>query len=248
MAYVAPKVTVTGSGGSIFAGSVATATNISSPCTSLPANAIYYNGLTTYSPSALSGSLTASYSFPATQNTCQYTCASGYGWNGSTCVAATAYSSATTYSTGQAFTWSGANVSVIGTGIGISNTTTPGCNTADTVVWQASTNNVQIWATCNAGATTAFLTGTVTYPSNTIPTGAQETWMGAYYQWGNNADLTSAPTSATLLSAPLASYGYPQSAFNSSANYILTTGNGDWNSSSNDNLWGNTTNTSIARQ
>ena len=191
MAYVAPKVTVTGSGGSTFASSVVVAT---SPVVS----------------------------------------------TGTTVILAPAYSSSTLYSTGNTFSWSGANIAVTGTGIGTSSTTVAGCNTPDTVIWQGGTNNVQIWATCNAGATTAFIGQT--YPSNTAPTAGQETWMGAYYQWGNNADNTATATSGTQVNA--STYN-PSNYYNSST---FITNSGDWSSVQNDNLWGNTTNTSVARQ
>ena len=172
-------------------------------------------------------------------------CSAGYYLSGSACVAIVAYSSSTTYSTGQVFTWSGATVTVTGTGVGISSTTVIGCNAPDTVVWQGGTNNIQIWATCNAGATTAFLTGTMIYPSNTAPTTGQEAWMGAYYQWGNNGDLTTASTSSTQVNAS----GNAASTYSSTTAFITTSSLPyDWTSSQNSNLWGNTTNTSVARQ
>ena len=247
MAYVAPKVTVTGSGGSTFASSVVVATspavsggNMS--CTGIPTNAVYYNGLTSYSPATLSGSATASYTVTGTitVNTCQYNCAGGYAWNGTnSCVVAPAYSSLTTYTVGQIFSYNGATVTVSATGMGTSSTTITGCNTPDTVVWQGGTNNIQIWATCNMGATTAYTNQT--YPSNTAPTAGQEAWMGAYYQWGNNADNTTTTTSGTQVNAS----GYGPGNYYNSATLITT---GDWSSVQNDNLWGNTTNTSVARQ
>ena len=56
-------------------------------CTGLPANAVYYSGATTYTPTVLSGSLTASYTSGAiTQNTCQFNCASWYSYSGSACI------------------------------------------------------------------------------------------------------------------------------------------------------------------
>ena len=92
----------------------------------------------------------------------------------------------TLYVPGQTFVWNGATIMVTGTGIGVSSTTYPGCDTPDTAVW--SSTGLQIWAVCNAGATTAY-TGQM-YPSDIAPTIEQEAWMGGYYQWGRNDDVT----------------------------------------------------------
>ena len=54
-------------------------------CTGLPTNAVYYGSATTYSITG--GGTTATYTTGAlTANTCNYNCASGYGWNGASCV------------------------------------------------------------------------------------------------------------------------------------------------------------------
>ena len=62
----------------------------SGTCSTLPSNSVYYGNSTGYTLSgALPGtSLTGTYSGSPTINTCQYTCASGYGWNGSSCILA----------------------------------------------------------------------------------------------------------------------------------------------------------------
>ena len=65
--------------------------------------------------------------------------------------------------------------------------------------------------------------------------------LGSYYQWGNNADVTSASTSGTQVNAS----GYGPGNYYNSAIFITSA---DWSSVQNDNLWGNTANTSIARQ
>ena len=64
---------------------------VSGACTGLPAHTSYYGGVTSYSlTSAPAGtSLTASHYATPTTNTCEYNCDIGYGWDGSTCVAAT---------------------------------------------------------------------------------------------------------------------------------------------------------------
>lgn len=67
----------------------------------------------------------------------------------------------------------------------------PGCDTPDITL-----ANGQIWAACNAGATTAY--SGQAYPSNMAPTAAQKAYMGAYYQWGRNDDVTATSTTATL--------------------------------------------------
>ena len=157
-----------------------------------------------------------------------YGCTGGYGWNGSACATPPAYSSSMTYTPGQAFTWNGATVTVTATGLGTSSTKAiAGCDTNDIAVWQGGTNNVQIWAACNMGSTVA---------------GVSTSSYGGFYQWGNNADVTSAVTSGTQVNT--STYG-PGNYYNSST---FITGFVDWGSSQNDNLWGNTTNTSVARQ
>ena len=45
------------------------------------------------------------------------------------------YSPSIVYSTGQAFTWSGATITVTSTGVGVSNTTIDNCNTPDIAIW-----------------------------------------------------------------------------------------------------------------
>ena len=182
-------------------GSTCLTASVNGACTGLPSNAVYYGNVTSYTlaGAALGTSLTASYTGGTlVPNTCMYGCASGYGWNGTSCITASPYSSSTTYTPGQAFTYNGATISVTATGLGTSSTKTTGCDTNDIVVWQGGTNNVQIWAACNAGATTAFTSQS--YPSGTTPTGAQEAWMGGLYQWGNNTDVTAASTSSTQVS------------------------------------------------
>ena len=65
--------------------------SVNGACTGLPANAIYYGSVTSYTlaGAALGTSLTASYTGGTLiPNSCMYGCASGYGWNGSTCVQA----------------------------------------------------------------------------------------------------------------------------------------------------------------
>ena len=102
----------------------------------------------------------------------------------------TTYSSSTAYSSGQVFAWSGATITVTGTGIGTSSTTISGCNTPDIAVWSGS--NVQIWAACNMGATSAYTGITIINCSNAgsdCDSSIRYT-IGSYYQWGRNDDVT----------------------------------------------------------
>ena len=211
-------------------GTACLAASVNGSCTGLPANAAYYGGVTTYSLSnaAAGTSLTASFTGGTlVPNTCMYSCTGGYGWNGSACATPPAYSSSTTYTPGQAFTWNGATVTVTATGLGTSSTKSPGCDTNDIVIWQGGTNNVQIWAACDMGSTVA---------------GTTSASYGGLYQWGNNANIISASTSSTQVNA---SSNGPGNYYNS-ATFIIV--GGDWSSSQNDNLWGNTANTNAARQ
>ena len=76
--------------------------------------------------------------------------------------------------------------------------------------------------------------------STVAGTGASS--YGGYYQWGNNANVGAAGTSATQPNAS----GYGPGNYYNSPTFILA--GGDWSSVQNDNLWGDTTNTSVARQ
>lgn len=66
----------------------------------------------------------------------------------------------------------------------------PGCDTPDIVL-----ENGQRWAACNAGANEAYLTADQSLPfenstANGGPDAADKAYMGAYYQWGRNTDVT----------------------------------------------------------
>ena len=70
-------------------------------------------------------------------------------------VLAPAYSSSTTYTIGQTFSYNGATITVTAPGIGVANTkANPASDTNDIAVWQSGTNNIQVWAATNVGATT----------------------------------------------------------------------------------------------
>lgn len=97
----------------------------------------------------------------------------------------------------------------------------PGCDTPDIVL-----ANGQKWAACNVGATTAYA-GQV-YPSGT-PTTAQKAYVGAYFQWGRNDDLTAGTTTTTRAPAGTLAGGVGHSNF--------ITGS-DWIATANGNLWG----------
>jgi len=181
------------------------------------------------------------------------------GWWGGGCTS-WAYSTSTTYTTWQCFTYtlpSGSVISidVIGPGYGtVAGTKTlhiPACDTDDIAIWQNGTTNVQIWAACNVGASVvvpyASSTGVVT--GNVTPDATEKTRIGNFYQWGNNGDITN---------AVFVNSGWPIcSELPSPSTYSQTTSfytysdfiNFDWCTGvSNDNLWWNTTNTSIARK
>lgn len=72
----------------------------------------------------------------------------------------------------------------------------PGCDTPDIAL-----ANGQKWAACNVGATTAFVGGSQTYPSSAAPNAAQKAYLGAFFQWGRNEDVTNLGTTATLAAA-----------------------------------------------
>lgn len=79
---------------------------VSGACTGLPGNAAYYNSTTSYSLVAAANGTTlvatsAGYSASPTANTCQYKCGSGYGWNGSSCVANGSQCTSTQYWNGS---------------------------------------------------------------------------------------------------------------------------------------------------
>ena len=175
---------------------------VSGACTGLPANAVYYGSGASYSltDAPLGTSILASYTggtIPT--NTCEYNCAGGYAWNGTGCALiytdGQPYISSLAYSAGQNFTWNGATVTVTGPGMGTSSTTTPGCDTPDIAVWQDGTNNIQIWAACNMGATAAWTGGSLSITDcaggSTDCDASLRSTLGDYYQWGRNDVVTS---------------------------------------------------------
>jgi hypothetical protein len=106
-------------------------------------------------------------------------------------------------------------------------TTYPGCDTEDITL-----ANGQVWAACNAGATTAF--SGQAYPAATVErTAGQKAYLGALYQWGRNDDVTATGTPTTIL-APTGTLagGVGHS------NFIFNTGSYDWIETQNSNLWG----------
>lgn len=72
-------------------------------------------------------------------------------------------------------------------------TTYPGCDTPDITL-----TNGQIWAACNVGASKAYKTQAL--PSINAPTAEEKTYLGSYFQWGRNDDVTEGPT--TSMRAP----------------------------------------------
>lgn len=92
------------------------------------------------------------------------------------------------------------------------------------------------WAACNVGATTAAI-GAAAGASYTLST------MGYLYQWGNNGAMTN--VTATSTTKPNAG-GYAASTYSSTTPFIGTIP--DWSSTTNQDLWGDTTNTVTARK
>lgn len=171
------------------------------------------------------------------------------------------YSSGTVYSpTGNSsFIWSGTTVHATGGGIGFaSSRADPLCDTNDISVWQPGTNNVQIWAACNVGATVASA-GTTTQSCTTAGcsvdtfTGAYAASLanfGSYFQWGNNTPITYLPNTAGTGSRSTTCSGTNDSTYSGATNFILTDNTPpayDWCANQNNNLWGNGTNTATAR-
>ena len=103
------------------------------------------------------------------------------------------YSSSTTYSSGQTFSWSGATITASAiVGVGSSSTKVSGCDTNDIAVWSGT--NIQIWAACNAGATSAWTGGLSISDCGGSANDCQSSnryTLGSYYQWGRNDNVTS---------------------------------------------------------
>lgn len=152
------------------------------------------------------------------------------------------------------FTYSGVTVTVTSAGIGTGSTTYAGCDTPDIVIW-ATGYNPQIWSACNVGATaagtgiisTAFNVG-YTPATFTSTFSSSLTNFGGYFEWGNNGNLVNGTWSTTGQPACPASIDSSYSQATTFYQYQNTT-NYDWCSGTqNNNLWGNTTNTSVARK
>jgi uncharacterized protein (TIGR02145 family) len=93
--------------------------------------------------------------------------------------------------------------------------TYPGCDTKDIKL-----PNGQIWSACNVGATTAYTNQS--YPSGIAFTPLQKSYLGGYYQWGRNKDVTS----GSLTTGPLGS--------DTTDNFITGF---DWITLQNSNFW-----------
>ena len=107
--------------------------------------------------------------------------------------------------------------------------TYPGCDTPDIVL-----DNGQRWAACNVGATTAYVGGAgQPYPTpSTARTAAQKAYLGAFFQWGRNEDVTDLGTTATRAAAGSTSSTVVGSFVTSSTSPY------DWIATQNGNLWG----------
>lgn len=101
--------------------------------------------------------------------------------------------------------------------------TYPGCDTKDIVL-----TNGQRWAACNAGARSAYVGQAI--PTGRVPNDTEKAYLGAFYQWGRNVDVTNAAAVTGSLSAATAA----------SETRFITNGSSpyDWLSVQDDNLWG----------
>lgn len=168
------------------------------------------------------------WAYSATPGNCTYVCTGGY--SGSGCLAL-AYSSLTTYTAGQQFMYSGAIVTVTSTGIGSSSTKADSnCDTNDIVVWQGGTNNIQIWAACNVGATISTGSLAVQTPNpttnGTLPSNRVASIQGNYYQWGRNDDITSGAFTGSQFGGT-----FTNNSTNDTNFYAADGTYGDWNTS-----------------
>ena len=135
------------------------------------------------------------------------------GGSGTPTPMAPAYASATTYAPSQQFSYGGTNVTVTAAGIGTSGTKSdPSCDTNDIAVWQQGTDNVQIWAACNVGATTSAGYDAVpaqspnpTATASALPINRVAAVQGNYYQWGRNDIVTSGTWTASQYGGTLTS-------------------------------------------
>lgn len=110
----------------------------------------------------------------------------------------------------------------------------PDCDTDDIVL-----TNGQRWAACNVGATTAY--AGQAYPSGMAPTEAQKAYLGAFFQWGRNDDVTAtAPISAKAATGTTAD-GVGHTDFIAADVAPL-----DWIVAPDDSLWGGAGTTSAA--
>jgi len=89
------------------------------------------------------------------------------------------------------------------------------------------------------GATNAW-TGQVFASASAARDATVNSWAGGFYQWGNNAEISYVSTA----SGQVVCTNSP----NSFSGATFRTPNTDWCTSQTDDLWGNTTNTSLARQ
>ncbi len=124
-AYIAPKITITSSGGLTLATAMTTAGSgmtstgtiivlVNGICTGILSNAVYTNSLTSYSiqNASVGTSLIAAYSASPTTNTCQFNCASGYTWTGTGCTLSTVSGPCTSLPSNAAYYGSGSSYSL----------------------------------------------------------------------------------------------------------------------------------------
>ncbi|MDD3302551.1 MAG: hypothetical protein PHN31_03270, partial [Candidatus Gracilibacteria bacterium] len=183
-------------------------------------------------------------------NPCYYTCTDGY--TGSDCSVAPAvqYTSNCTVngqiyyadSTGNKLaTVTNAGVATWESGKSISDLTCAG----HIIVCSGSNTGYTLQA-CNLGATTLYTNQTFTSTTTERST-AVDARAGYLYQWGRNKGFTGPVTQQSTQIAN-ASYNPSNDTYGFVWNSNLSSYRYDWIVSQDDNLWGNTPGTSIARQ
>ncbi|MDD3144849.1 MAG: type II secretion system protein [Candidatus Gracilibacteria bacterium] len=113
------------------------------------------------------------------------------------------------------------------------NSTYGSCDSTDMIICTGSGTGY-IMSSCNIG-TNISGTGYLSY--------------GDFFQWGNNFAFSNTGTLALTSSAKVSTaVNNPSNYYNSSTYIKITSPNYDWSSTTNNNLWGGTSGTNIARQ
>ena len=184
---------------------------VNGSCKSLPANAVYYGGVTSYTLTGASAgtSLTASFYSSPIANTCQFNCANGYAWNGSSCGLAAVTGPCTGLPANALYYGSVASYSLSGAAVGTSLTAayTGGTVVANTCQFNCATNYGWSGSACVnvSGACTGL-------PSNSV-----------YYNNTASYSLANAPYGTTLVATTA---GYSASPTVNTCQYGCASGYG----------------------